>query len=140
SSEQISELLTHLDERVDDILLSSRAGSVSDGHGEEPSLTLPAPGVEAPRTFPLEPERWSRLLADARRLLGRPMHLSLHPGGIVITPMPIDNYVPVQWAAKGVVMTQLDKDGVEAVGLVKIDLLGNRALSAVDEAKQLCAA
>jgi DNA polymerase III alpha subunit len=84
----------------------------------------------------LEPERWPRLLADARRLLGRPMHLALHPGGVVITPHPVEDYVPLQWAAKGLVMTQLDKDGVERIGLVKIDLLGNRALSAVDEARR----
>ncbi len=37
-------------------------------------------------------------------------------------------------APKGVVMTQFDKDSVEYVGLVKIDLLGNRALATVDEA------
>jgi DNA polymerase III subunit alpha len=91
-------------------------------------LSLPPPG------FPLEPERWPRLLADARRLLGKPRHLSVHPGGIVITPGPIENYVPLQRAAKGVVITQFEKDAVEQIGLVKIDLLGNRALSTVSEA------
>jgi DNA polymerase III alpha subunit len=74
------------------------------------------------------------------RLLGRPMHLALHPGGIVITPQPIDVTVPVQWAAKGVLMTQFDKDAIEHVGLVKIDLLGNRALSTVDQARQFARA
>ncbi|MCA9317992.1 MAG: DNA polymerase III subunit alpha, partial [Planctomycetes bacterium] len=38
-----------------------------------------------------------------------------------------------QRAAKGVVVTQLDKDAVEAVGLVKMDLLGNRALTVIDD-------
>src|SRR5205823_5317952 len=89
-----------------------------------------------PSGFPLEPERWPRLLADARRLLGRPRHLSVHPGGIVITPGPIENYVPLQRAAKGVVITQFEKDAVEQIGLVKIDLLGNRALSTVSEARR----
>jgi DNA polymerase-3 subunit alpha/error-prone DNA polymerase len=89
-----------------------------------------------PRSFPLEPARWPRLLADARRLLGRPRHLSVHPGGIVITPGPIENYVPLQRAAKGVVITQFEKDAVEQIGLVKIDLLGNRALSTVSEARR----
>jgi DNA polymerase III alpha subunit len=46
--------------------------------------------------------------------------------------------VPLQWAAKGVVVTQLEKDAIEYVGLVKIDLLGNRALATVDEAKAHC--
>ncbi|MFO0843750.1 MAG: hypothetical protein U0797_15375 [Gemmataceae bacterium] len=58
----------------------------------------------------------------------------MHPGGIVITPRPVRTYAPVQWAAKGVVMTQFEKDAAEYIGLVKIDLLGNRALSTVDEA------
>jgi DNA polymerase III alpha subunit len=89
-----------------------------------------------PKTFPLEPERWPRLLADARRLLDRPRHLSVHPGGIVLTPGPIEDYVPLQRAAKGVVITQFEKDAVEQIGLVKIDLLGNRALSTVSEARR----
>jgi DNA-directed DNA polymerase III PolC len=95
-----------------------------------PRLRISSP----PPGFPLEPARWPRLLADARRLLGRPRHLSVHPGGIVITPDPIENYVPLQRAAKGVVITQFEKDAVEQIGLVKIDLLGNRALSTVSEA------
>jgi DNA-directed DNA polymerase III PolC len=111
SNEQISKLLTKLPERVDD-------------------LQLP----ETPPAFPLEQERWPRIVADARRLLGRPHHLSLHPGGVVITPGPIEDHVPLEMAAKGVVMTQFEKDAVEFAGLVKIDLLGNRALSVVDEA------
>ncbi len=69
------------------------------------------------------------------RLSGRirelPRNLSVHPGGIIIAPKPIDHYVPVQRAAKGVMITQYDKDGVEAIGLVKLDLLGNRCLSTV---------
>jgi DNA-directed DNA polymerase III PolC len=89
--------------------------------------------ADAPQSFPLEAERWPRVLRDARRLLGRPRHLSVHCGGVVITPRPIDEYVPLQRAAKGVVITHFDKDGVEAAGLVKIDLLGNRALANVAE-------
>lgn len=119
STEQVSELLTTLDQRIDAMLLP------------EAGLTMPP----LPRAFPLESSRWPRVIDDARRLLGRPAQLGLHPGGIVITPRPIVDYVPVQWAAKGVLMTQYEKDAVEAIGLVKIDLLGNRALSTVDEAR-----
>jgi DNA polymerase-3 subunit alpha/error-prone DNA polymerase len=88
---------------------------------------------EVPANFPLEAERWPHILRDARRLLGRPHHLSVHPGGVVITPRPTEEYVPVQRAAKGVLITQFEKDAAEATGLVKIDLLGNRALANVDE-------
>jgi DNA polymerase-3 subunit alpha/error-prone DNA polymerase len=91
-------------------------------------------GLRAPPGFPLEPERWPRLVADARLLLGRPHHLSIHPGGVVITPRPLEEHVPLERAAKGVVVTQLEKDAVEHIGLVKIDLLGNRSLATVDEA------
>lgn len=90
-------------------------------------------GEAAPANFPLEAQRWPHILRDAQRLLGRPHHLSVHPGGIVITPGPIEDYVPVQRAAKGVLITQFEKDAAEATGLVKIDLLGNRALANVDE-------
>src|SRR5262249_15842432 len=90
--------------------------------------------VVPPSSFPLEPERWPVIVRDAKVLLGRPHHLSIHPGGVVVTPQPIENYAPQQVAPTGVVMTQFDKDGVEYVGLVKIDLLGNRALATVDEA------
>lgn len=93
--------------------------------------------VPVPRAFPLEPERWPRLLKDAYLLLGRPRHLSLHPGGIVVTTGPARDHVPVVRSPMGYWMTQLDKDGVEGLGLVKIDLLGNRALGAIDEAGRL---
>jgi DNA polymerase-3 subunit alpha/error-prone DNA polymerase len=90
-----------------------------------------------PTKFPSEPQRWPRMWRDAQLLLGRPHHLSVHPGGIVITPGPLADYVPIQRAAKGVAITQFDKDGVEAIGLVKIDLLGNRALANVAETLRL---
>jgi DNA polymerase-3 subunit alpha/error-prone DNA polymerase len=90
-----------------------------------------------PPNFPLEPARWPRLLRDARLLLGRPHHLSVHSGGVVLTPRPLEEYVPLQPAPKGVVITQFEKDAVEQIGLVKIDLLGNRALANVDEATRL---
>jgi DNA polymerase III alpha subunit len=65
--------------------------------------------------------------------------LSIHPGGIVITPRPIENYVPLQRAPKGIVITQFEKDAAEHIGLVKIDLLGNRALATVDAACRFAA-
>jgi DNA-directed DNA polymerase III PolC len=123
SDEQVSQLLTTLSTSVDDVLLP-------DGSEEANRASL------IPAAFPLEPQRWPRIVADARRLLGRPHHLSIHPGGVVLTPAPIEDYVPLQIAPKGVVITQFEKDAVEQVGLVKIDLLGNRALATVDEARR----
>jgi len=90
------------------------------------------------------------ILTLAERIVGLPRLLSVHPGGIVIAPEPIDRYVPVQEAAKrlgagaagdgpgrAVTITQFDKHGVEDIGLVKIDLLGNRNLSTIRAASDL---
>jgi error-prone DNA polymerase len=77
---------------------------------------------------------WPEILALAQQLIGAPRYLSVHPGGVVITPEPVDHYAPVQRAAKGVPILQWEKDAVEDAGLVKIDLLGNRSLGVIRDA------
>ncbi len=77
---------------------------------------------------------WPEIIALAEQLLGIPRYLSVHPGGVVITPDPISDYVPVETAAKGVPIIQWEKDGTEEAGLVKIDLLGNRSLGVIRDA------
>jgi DNA-directed DNA polymerase III PolC len=64
---------------------------------------------------------------------GTPHHLSIHPGGIVISPGPITDLVPLQHATKGLLITQFDMKGIEKLGLVKIDLLGISALTVMAE-------
>ena len=73
------------------------------------------------------------ILKMADRLTGMPRHTGIHSGGIVITDKPIDSYVPLERSAKGVVVTQFDMRAIEGIGLVKLDLLGNRALSTLRE-------
>ncbi len=102
---------------------------------------LPA-GEDAPcpaswRRLPADPRIVREALRFARLLEGFPHHLSVHPGGVVITPGPISREAPLQRATKGIVITQYDKDAAEDVGLIKLDLLGNRALSSVAEATRL---
>ncbi len=75
--------------------------------------------------------------AAACDLVGRPDHLSLHPGGVVITPGPLTDILPAQWAPKGFLCTQFDHNDVEALGLPKIDLLGVRALTVLADAAEL---
>ncbi|KPK64142.1 hypothetical protein AMJ83_03870 [candidate division WOR_3 bacterium SM23_42] len=58
-------------------------------------------------------------------IIGYPHYFSCHPSGIVITPKTICNYVPL-YPSPADQVTHLDKDGVEMVGLVKIDILGVR--------------
>jgi DNA polymerase-3 subunit alpha/error-prone DNA polymerase len=77
---------------------------------------------------------WPQIMTLAQRIIGIPRHLSVHPGGVVLTPDPIDGYVPIQNAPKGVPIIQWDKDGAEDAGLVKIDLLGNRSLGVIRDA------
>jgi len=70
-------------------------------------------------------------------LLGQPHHLSIHPGGLVVTPGPLTDFVPVQWSPKGFLITQFEHGDVEAIGLPKLDLLGIRALTVLADAAHL---
>jgi len=85
------------------------------------------------RDFPFEDARFQRALAAAATLLDAPRHYGLHPGGVVVAPGRITDLAPCQRATKGCIVTQFDKDAVEAIGLVKMDLLGNRALTVIDD-------
>ena len=80
------------------------------------------------------PDPWPKIIRIAQRIMGVPRYISVHPGGVVITPEPIDNYVPVELAPKGVPIIQWEKDAAEESGLVKIDLLGNRSLGVIRDA------
>ena len=83
---------------------------------------------------PLQDEsRYGPLLDLVERLDGFPIHLGTHLGGFVIADKPITYYAPLQWAAKGVAVIQLNKDDVADLGLVKMDILGLRTHSAVSE-------
>ncbi len=71
------------------------------------------------------------LLEISSRLIGLPRHLGIHCGGIVITPGPLTDITPLTRATKGVITTHFEKDQAEAIGLIKMDLLGNSALSVI---------
>ncbi|GMA49496.1 hypothetical protein GCM10025857_08530 [Alicyclobacillus contaminans] len=74
--------------------------------------------------------RWLHRLAAA--VAGFPRHFGMHLGGLVISRRPLLETTPLQPSAKGEWMTPFDKEGVEDVGLVKLDLLSLRTLSAVE--------
>jgi DNA polymerase III alpha subunit len=76
-------------------------------------------------------EPWKSIINIASRLSGFPRHLSIHPGGIVITKKPITNYLALEYASNkglGLVITQPDMYPIEDMGLIKIDLLSQRSL------------
>jgi DNA-directed DNA polymerase III PolC len=81
--------------------------------------------------------RSREIVRQAFSILGQPHHLSLHPGGVVITPGALTDVVPVQWSPKGFLITQYDHQDVEAIGLPKLDLLGIRALTVLADAADL---
>jgi DNA polymerase-3 subunit alpha len=77
------------------------------------------------------------IIEQAFDIVGLPHHLSLHPGGVVITPCPMTDIIPVQWSPKGFLITQYDHVDVEEIGLPKLDLLGIRALTVLADAAEL---
>ena len=81
---------------------------------------------------------WRQLLDVLRRIEGTPRHLSIHVGGMLVTGEPLVDVVPVERATMpGRVVVQFDKDDVEDLGLIKMDLLGLRTLSAIAECLDL---
>ncbi|MBN1223860.1 MAG: DNA polymerase III subunit alpha [Candidatus Aminicenantes bacterium] len=62
---------------------------------------------------------------------------SLHVGGVILTPAPVDRYLPLAESAKGYVMSHFDRDAVEDLKLIKLDLLSVRGLAAVSASKKI---
>ncbi|QUL98777.1 MAG: DNA polymerase III subunit alpha [Candidatus Fermentithermobacillus carboniphilus] len=73
------------------------------------------------------------LISVAEKLADFPRFLSTHLGGVVIAKDPISWFSPVEFSAKGVKILEFDKDDVEDLGLVKIDLLALRTLGAIED-------
>ena len=85
------------------------------------------------RHLQTESEPFRTVLSIGQRIAEFPRHLSIHCGGIVISPAPITDYVPLERSSKGLVITQYDMFPIEDLGLVKIDLLGNRSLAVLKD-------
>jgi DNA polymerase-3 subunit alpha len=74
------------------------------------------------------------LIDLAKRLEGLARNVGTHAGGVVIAPQPITEYMPLYADADGALLTQLDKDDLEAIGLIKFDFLGLKTLTIIDKA------
>jgi DNA polymerase-3 subunit alpha len=74
------------------------------------------------------------LIDLAKRLEGLARNVGTHAGGVVIAPRPITEYMPLYADADGSLLTQLDKDDLEAIGLIKFDFLGLKTLTIIDKA------
>ncbi len=77
------------------------------------------------------------LLSTVRQLEGCPRHLGLHSGGMVLSRKCLAYFSPTQVSANGVKELQFDKYDIEALGLVKLDVLGLRMLATLSEAEEL---
>ncbi len=73
-----------------------------------------------------------RVIDFSRKLEGLPRHASTHAAGIVISKFPLTDYVPVQ-ISNNTLVTQYDKDKIEELGLLKMDFLGLRTLTIINE-------
>ena len=132
----------------------SALGDIAKAHGLEPakvrelSNQLPhafwmrfAAGPDGQPTSPFAALRaaypspsYQAIFDEAEAILKLPRHISMHPGGVVVAPGALTDLVPVMRSGgKGTVITQLDLDSVEALGLVKIDLLGIRGLTVMGD-------
>lgn len=81
--------------------------------------------------------QWGAIINYAKHLAGFPRHLGTHNGGIVITNESLCRITPLQYSGKGIIICQHDKDDVEKLGLVKIDLLGLKILSVIEDTIRL---
>ena len=129
-----------------------RRGPADDegGPGDTPASAArlhPRPRTE-PRTEPRAVPRavpragstvglspWERWLELCARIDGFPRHLSIHVGGMLVTAAPLVDIAPLERATMpGRAVVQYDKRDVETLKLIKLDLLGLRMLSAIDDA------
>jgi DNA polymerase-3 subunit alpha len=80
--------------------------------------------------------RVAELIAQGKKLEGLTRHAGMHAAGVVISEGPLDAHVPV-FKSDEAIVTQYDKDDVEAAGLVKFDFLGLKTLTVIDVAQRL---
>ncbi len=73
-----------------------------------------------------------KLIDLARKIEGLPRHSSTHAAGVVIARNPLTDYLPVA-VSEGTLVTEFDKDHVEELGLLKMDFLGLRTLTVIND-------
>jgi DNA polymerase III subunit alpha len=83
-----------------------------------------------------EDEDVRRLIDMAQKVEGCARHISVHAAGVVLSPIPLEDIVPVQWDPKGEgkLITQYDMHAVEDIGLLKFDFLGLKNLAILSDA------
>ena len=81
-------------------------------------------------------ERYQKLFRIASALEGLPRHISTHAAGVVMSSVPLKHVVPLIQIEQDMLSTQFTMDHLEALGLIKMDFLGLRNLTIIDEVVQ----
>ena len=82
-------------------------------------------------------EQVRKLIDMSKRLEGLPRHTSMHAAGVVISRTSIDEYVPLSRGADGTIVTQFTMTTLEELGLLKMDFLGLRTLTVIQDAVKM---
>ena len=103
---------------------------------QEPKMTIEKALKVNPelRKMCEDDEEVKYLIEMAKRLEGLPRHSSMHAAGVVISQKSVDEYVPLSRAADGSVTTQFTMTTLEQLGLLKMDFLGLRTLTVIQNA------
>ena len=89
------------------------------------------------RALTQQDERHARLLRCSQALEGLARHASTHAAGVLIAPGSLTDFVPMYRSPKGDLTTQFDMKSLERVGLLKMDFLGLRTLTVLEQAARL---
>ncbi len=81
--------------------------------------------------------KWKKLFDLAMRLEGTARHVSMHAAGVVISPVPLKRIVPLFVDRKGLTASQYEMNSIEKLGLLKMDLLGLRNLTVINQALKI---
>ena len=84
-------------------------------------------------------EEVKELIDMSRRLEGLPRHMSMHAAGVVISQKPVEDYVPLALGADGATITQFTMTTLEELGLLKMDFLGLKTLTVIQNAARMAA-
>ena len=107
-----------------------------------PEVTLPVAAKESPALADAikNDSEVARVVEIGSKLEGLSRHAGMHAAGVVITPEPVTNYVPLYRTNRDEIVTQFDMRVVEKMGLLKMDFLGLRTLTVIDDAIKSAAA
>ncbi len=105
--------------------------------GPESSIDYAIKNIPKIKELARENPKINQLLEIAGKLEGQVRHASIHAAGIVIAPKPLTEYLPLYKSSKGEITTQFPMQDIEAIGLLKMDLLGLRNLTVINDTLQM---